>query len=113
MSGEATNQGRDAVQLRAGSRLRSAVDTTEVVVVRAPAEDVEVRCGGQPMVALDADVAGGTPDAEHADGTQLGKRYVGPGGSFELLCTKAGDGSLSVGDVSLELKEAKPLPASD
>lgn len=101
------------MQLRAGSRLRSAVDTTEVIVVRAPAEDVDLRCGGVPMVAFDADVPGGAPALEHADGTQLGKRYVGPGGSFELLCTKAGGGSLSVSDVSLELKEAKPLPASD
>ena len=101
------------MQLRAGSRLRSAVDSTEVLVVRAPAEDVDLRCGGHPMIAFDADAPGGTPAAEHAGGTLLGKRYVGPDGSFELLCTKAGVGSLSVGDVSLELKEAKPLPASD
>jgi hypothetical protein len=112
-SGEARNHGRNAVLLRAGSRLRSVVDATEVLVVRAPAEDVDLRCGGRPMVGLDADVPGGTLAAEHADGTQLGKRYVGPGGTCELLCTKAGDGSLSAGDVPLELKEAKPLPASD
>jgi len=30
-----------------------------------------------------------------------------------VLCTKPGDGSLSVGDEPLQVKEAKPLPASD
>ena len=101
------------MQLRAGTRLRSVVDTTEVVVVRAPADAVDLQCGGHPMVAIDADVPGGTPSPQHADGTQLGKRYVDPDGNVEVLCTKAGDGSLSVGDERLEPKTAKPLPASD
>ena len=42
----------------------------------------------------------------------MGKRYVDEGGA-EVLVTKAGAGSLSVGTTALELKEAKPLPASD
>lgn len=46
-------------------------------------------------------------------GTLLGKRYTDAQGSFELLCTKAGAGSLSVGDTPLVLSGAKPLPASD
>ncbi len=43
----------------------------------------------------------------------MGKRYVDEGGA-ELLVTKAGAGSLSVGTTLLEQKTAKPpLPASD
>jgi hypothetical protein len=33
--------------------------------------------------------------------------------TLEVLCTKPGDGSLSIGDTPLQVKEAKPLPASD
>ena len=32
---------------------------------------------------------------------------------IELLCTKAGEGSLSLDGAPLPLKEAKPLPSSD
>jgi hypothetical protein len=46
-------------------------------------------------------------------GTQLGKRYADEALGLELLCTKAGEGSISVGDAILEVKGAKPLPASD
>ena len=42
----------------------------------------------------------------------MGKRYVAEGG-VEVLVTKAGAGSLSLGRTALALKEAKPLPASD
>ena len=42
----------------------------------------------------------------------MGKRYVDDGGA-EVLVTKAGAGTLSVGSTPLSLKEAKPLPASD
>ena len=41
-----------------------------------------------------------------------GQRYVDETGA-EVLVTKAGAGSLSVGTTALTLKEAKPLPASD
>ncbi len=42
----------------------------------------------------------------------MGKRYVDESGA-EVLVTKPGAGSLSVGDIKLTLKEVKPLPASD
>ncbi len=42
----------------------------------------------------------------------MGKRYVDEAGA-EVLVTKAGAGTLSVGATALSLKEAKPLPASD
>ncbi len=100
-------------ELKPGSRLKSAVCTTEAIVVKAPAADIDVRCGGVPMIAPDGASDGGSVSADHSAGSLLGKRYVDADESVELLCTKAGEGSLSVGDVSLGLKEAKPLPASD
>ncbi len=48
-----------------------------------------------------------------AGAPELGKRYVDADGSVELLCTKPGPSSLSVGEQLMTLKEAKPLPASD
>jgi hypothetical protein len=102
-------------QLKTGSRLRSAVCTTEVMVVAAPADgDVEITCGGAPMCAVGQEPPGGLsmlPDA--AKGTALGKRYVNQAGDLELLCTKPGEGSLGTGGALLTLKEAKPLPSSD
>jgi hypothetical protein len=101
-------------QLKAGTRLRSAVCSTEVMVVAAPADDVEVTCGGAPMLAITSQPPAGismSPDA--AKGTALGKRYLNEAGDLELLCTKPGEGSLGVGGTLLTLKEAKPLPSSD
>ena len=101
-------------QLKAGSRLRSAVCDTEVMVVMAPQGDVEPTCGGAPMVELGADVpAGQTLSDDAAEGTQIGKRYVNEAGDLELLCTKPGKGSLGVGGTLLTIKGAKPLPSSD
>jgi hypothetical protein len=56
--------------------------------------------------------AGLTVDPEFAAGSLMGKRYVDAAGA-EVLVTKAGAGSLSIGTTLLEIKEAKPLPASD
>jgi len=94
--------------------MRSAVCATEVMVVAAPADDVEVKCGGAPMIGIgDEPPAGGSASPDAAAGTALGKRYVSEAGNLELLCTKPGEGSLGVGDALLSLKEAKPLPSSD
>jgi len=46
-------------------------------------------------------------------GTLLGKRYGDADLGLEILCTKPGRGSLSLHEVPLMVKEAKPLPASD
>ncbi len=100
--------------LKTGSRLRSAVCTTEVMVISVPDEGFEVSCGGVQMIDVAQTPAGGhsvSPDA--AEGTKLGKRYIDDGGALELLCTKAGDGSLASNGVLLKLKEAKKLPSSD
>src|SRR5262245_8089100 len=100
-------------QLKVGSRLRSAVCTTEVIVIAAPSGDVDVRCGGAPMLGMGEAPAGGAVAADAAGGTALGKRYVTASGELELLCTKPGQGSLGLGSTPLVLKEAKPLPSSD
>lgn len=102
------------MKLRAGLRLRSTVCATEVVVVRAPVGDLDLRCGGRPLMPMDTDAPSGeTMDPAHQGGTQLGKRYASEAFGVEVLCTKPGTGSLSVGDDPLPLKEAKPLPSSD
>lgn len=96
-----------------GAKLRGVADTTEVVVIRAPAEDLDLRCGGHLMTADGAGSEQVPLDPDFAAGTQLGKRYVNGPASLELLCTKAGAGTLSVGAEVLMIKSAKPLPASD
>ena len=101
------------MELKAGSRLKSAVCDTEVIAVRVPGTDVDLRCGGAPMLALDADGERQSIAPEHHAGTLLGKRYADEASGLEILCTKAGEGSLSIGDAPLLTKEAKPLPSSD
>jgi hypothetical protein len=102
-----------AEQLEAGMRLSSAVCDTEVIVVRPPAEPVDLRCGGAPMGPVGGEHSG-SPAAPHDTGTLVGKRYVLEGDdSLEVLCTKAGAGSLSVGTTPMVQKGAKPLPSSD
>jgi len=103
-----------AVVTKPGTRVRSVTCSTEAVIVRGPAESTDLRCGGQPMV----DVAAESPEtsdvtAPFDEGSLVGKRYVNEDESIEVLCTKAGAGSLSIGDEALTVKGAKPLPASD
>lgn len=102
------------MELKNGARLRSQVDATEVIVVRGLPGDVDLSCGGHPMVDLQATPAEGLSVAEGLDGgTQLGKRYTDEAGGLELLVTKPGGGTLTLDGATLELKTAKPLPASD
>jgi hypothetical protein len=99
-------------ELKPGSRWTSSVCDTEVIVVKGAGE-VDLRCGGVAMVAAGDDKLGGGVAAGADGGSARGKRYVDADESVELLCTKAGAGSVGIGDTALELKEAKPLPASD
>ena len=103
------------VELKPGTKVRSAVCSTEVVVVRAPGAAVDLECGGAPMVPATAEApsSAAAVDPARAEGTLLGKRYADEASGLELLCTKGGDGSLSVGGAILPLKDAKPLPSSD
>ncbi|CAA0137672.1 Uncharacterised protein [Mycolicibacterium vanbaalenii] len=99
--------------IKNGMRLKSQVCETQVIVVKAGAALADLRCGGQPMVHLDQESSiAGAPDPSLAQGSVMGKRYVDEAGA-EVLVTKAGAGTLSVGTTPLDLKEAKPLPASD
>jgi hypothetical protein len=47
------------------------------------------------------------------DGPLLGKRYADDELGLELLCTRPGEGGLTVDGGTVPLKGAKPLPASD
>ncbi|GAA0319026.1 hypothetical protein GCM10009087_31730 [Sphingomonas oligophenolica] len=96
--------------MKPGTRLKSAVCDTEVMVIRSGAGTIE--CGGAPMAEAKPETIGAV-DPAHATGSLMGKRYVDSAGTFELLCVKPGKGSLSVNGVALTVKEAKPLPASD
>jgi hypothetical protein len=99
--------------IKNGTRLQSQVCDTQVIVVKTAESLEDLRCGGRPMLPLDAErPADAPPDPAFADGAVMGKRYVDEGGA-EVLVTKAGAGTLSVGAIALALKEAKPLPASD
>jgi hypothetical protein len=97
--------------LKNGTRLASQVCDTQVIVVRSADSLDDLRCGGVPMVELGAPRSGEL-DPAFAGGSVMGKRYVDETGA-EVLVTKAGAGTLAVGQTALSLKEAKPLPASD
>jgi hypothetical protein len=102
------------MQLKPGSRWKSAVDSSEVVVVRPPQGEVSLECGGHPMVPLgEAAPEGLTISPDFSGGTQVGKRYVEAESGIELLGSKAGTSSLAIDGRPVSLKDAKPLPASD
>jgi len=101
------------MQVKPGTQLRSAVSTVEVVVVRAPAADVELTCGGAPMVPLADEPPAADQLTADVEGPALGKRYADEEAGLELLCTKAGPGELACNGVALPVKGAKPLPSSD
>ena len=101
------------MKLRPGMKLFSTVCDAQVVVVKAPSDDVEVACGGAPMVQEDPGGASGTVDASLGEGPALGKRYADDERGLELLCSRAGEGALTVDGEALLLKGAKPLPSSD
>jgi hypothetical protein len=101
--------------LRPGDKLASTVCTTKVVVIRAPADRSPlIACGGSPMVpaATAPQPSGETPKGSDA-GTTIGKRYVDEAETVELLCIATGTGELSCDGAPMNLKAAKPLPASD
>lgn len=102
------------MELKPGSRWKSAVCDTEAVVVRPPKGEATLECGGAPMLPHTADKAAGGAVAEaHSAGSLLGKRYEDAESGVELLCTKGGAGSLSVSGRPVVVKEAKKLPSSD
>jgi hypothetical protein len=100
---------------RPGQILASTVDTTTIIVVRSPADDIELTCAG---VAMWDPKSGGDGPVGSADpalmmGTQLGKRYAAESLGLEILCTKPGQGTLAANGVPLAQLGPKTLPASD
>jgi hypothetical protein len=100
-------------KFRAGQQLVSAVDSTAVIVIRAPESEVTLTCGGVAMAAPGGPAPAAEPDPAQMGGTQIGKRYVDEADTIQLLCTKAGKGTLALDGEPLVIQAAKPLPASD
>jgi len=101
------------MKLNVGLTLYSTVDSTAVIVVRATDADVTITCGGEEMTTDKPAGDSGAAAAPSPDGTLLGKRYADEELGLELLCTKGGPGALAVNRSPLQIKQAKPLPASD
>ena len=102
------------MEIKPGSRWKSAVCGAEMVVVRPPNEAGELQCGGVAVVSLSSsELAPGDIHPDHANGVLIGKRYIDVASGLEVLGAKAGKGSLAFDGRPLTLKEAKPLPASD
>lgn len=102
-----------ADNMKPGSRWNSTVCATEIIIVKAPTHPVTLECGGQAMVAMGQEPPAGIAlDPARAGGTAIGKRFEHVSG-LELLCTKGGEGALSVDGDVLGPKDAKPLPSSD
>lgn len=100
------------LELKAGSRLQSAVSEAQIMAIKIPAGEYEVCCGGASMVAAGTAV----PEGGSASGdgeTLMGKRYVNDDESVEFLCTKGGAGDLTLDGGPLTVKQAKHLPSSD
>jgi hypothetical protein len=99
--------------IKTGTRLQSQVCETQVIVITSSDSLDDLRAGGVAMIPLDEEKSmGATLDPNLAEGAVIGKRYVHDSGA-EVLVTRAGVGTLSVGTTPLEQKAAKPLPASD
>ena len=103
-----------AITPQVGARYRSVVCKTEVIILKTPGTSIDLACRGSAMVPAGSEGdASGAVDPQHSGGTRVGKRYADAGNNLELLCTKAGEGSLSLGNTPLGEKVAKALPASD
>ncbi|NBU84922.1 MAG: hypothetical protein EBS21_10115 [Sphingomonadaceae bacterium] len=102
------------MELKPGSRWKSAVCEAQMVVVRPPSTLGVLQCGGADVLPLtDPATPGGAVDEAHANGVLIGKRYTDEASGIEVLGAKPGKGSLAFDGRALTLKEAKPLPASD
>lgn len=100
--------------LKTGGRFKSAVCAGEIMVVSAADAEVEITCGGAAMVEPGSDLAEGVAvDPDHAVGIAMGKRYITEDESIEVLCVKAGDGSLAINGQLMLQKDTKQLPKTD
>lgn len=102
------------MDIKPGSRWKSAVCDVQIVVVRPPKQSGELQCGGSAVLELtDPSVPSGDVHPEHTGGVLVGKRYTDADSGIEVLGAKGGKGSLAFDGRPLQLKDAKPLPASD
>ena len=102
------------MELKLGARAKSAVCDAEIVVIKPGPPGAAIQCGGHPVLAVTEEKpAGAQVDSAHAGGSQIGKRYIDAETGIEVLCAKAGAGSLSVNGRPMTAKETKALPASD
>lgn len=99
--------------LRPGSRWRSVVCEAEAVVVRPPLSTGVPQCGGHDMVPLGEAVEFRAVVPGFAAGCLLGKRYRDEPDGIELLCTKAGEGTLGFDGVPLAVVGTRQLPSTD
>ena len=97
-----------SVLYKAGAKLGSSVCDGQLLVLRVPAVPIDLRIGGAPVGG-----ERGAIDPALAGGTQTGKRYTDAAETMEFLCTKGGEGSITVDGVLLGIKAAKALPSSD
>ena len=56
---------------------------------------------------------GARQDPALAQGTLIGKRYIDAKDQAEILCTQAGQGSLTFDGLAMTVKQPKALPSSD
>ena len=101
------------MQLKPGLRLKSLTCDGEFIVVRAPKDEVDLRCGGQPVAGHATTAERTAPAAGMDGGALMGKRYANDELGLEVLVTKAAKGALALGDELLPEKGAKLLPSSD
>jgi hypothetical protein len=102
------------MDLKPGSRWKSAVCDAQMIIVRPPSMVGASQCGGTDVLPqADATAPSDIVDTAHAGGVLIGKRYTDTASGIEVLGAKPGKGSLAFDGRPLALKEAKPLPASD
>ncbi len=100
-----------ALHLRPWIRVFSAVDTTELVVVRASAEPIELTIGGAPAVLSPVARSWTAKVSAPANsGTVIGRRYVNLMATVELICVKAGFGVPAIAGEVLAIRQAQPSP---
>lgn len=99
--------------MKAGTRLKSAVCDTEIIVVRIAAVEIMIECGGVPMGDAHQDRSGAGIHPGFDGGTTLGKRYSDDPAGVLVLCTAGGAGALSVDGRLLQQVVTKQMPASD
>ena len=97
---------------KAGLKLKSAVCDGQIMVLRVPPSPLDIQIGGAPVL-LGVETATATLDPAHANAILTGKRYTDEAETMEFLCTKGGQGSISVNGTTLGIKTAKALPSSD